>query len=57
MKVVSRFVLVALISISSSLVAQGPPPPPPGTPINNGLIFLLIAGVLYGIKKNQGLKR
>ena len=51
MKAVSKFVLIALISISTSLIAQGPPPPPPGTPISNGLIFLLIAGVLYGIKK------
>ena len=51
MKAVSKFVLIALISTSTSLIAQGPPPPPPGTPISNGLIFLLIAGVLYGIKK------
>ncbi len=53
MKAVSKFVLTVLISTSISLVAQGPPspPPPPGTPISNGLIFLLIAGVLYGIKK------
>jgi hypothetical protein len=28
-----------------------PPPPPPGLPINGGLIFLLISGLLYGIKK------
>jgi len=34
------------------LIAQGPPPPtPPGLPIDGGLLFLLIAGVAYGVKK------
>jgi len=28
-----------------------PPPPPPGLPIDGGLLFLLIAGVAYGVKK------
>jgi hypothetical protein len=34
------------------MIAQGPPPPtPPGLPIDGGLLFLLIAGVAYGVKK------
>ena len=55
MKAVPQFVFIILIGTSINLVAQGPPspgpPPPPGTPISNGLIFLLIAGLFYGIKK------
>tara|TARA_B110000208_G_scaffold132743_1_gene160761 strand:+ start:171 stop:293 length:123 start_codon:yes stop_codon:yes gene_type:complete len=37
------------------MIAQGPPPPPPppppGLPIEVGLLFLLIAGIVYGVKK------
>ncbi len=35
------------------MIAQGPPPPPtpPGLPIDGGLLFLLIAGAAYGVKK------
>ena len=34
------------------MIAQGPPPlTPPGLPIDGGLLFLLIAGVAYGVKK------
>tara|TARA_B110000977_G_scaffold126715_1_gene161977 strand:+ start:75 stop:212 length:138 start_codon:yes stop_codon:yes gene_type:complete len=42
------------------MIAQGtvpgpkpppPVPPPPGLPINSGLLFLLIAGIVYGVKK------
>lgn len=28
-----------------------PPPPPPGLPIDGGLLFLFISGILLGVKK------
>ncbi len=41
--------LFPLIMIAQSLPPL--PPPPPGLPIDGGLLFLLIAGVAYGVKK------
>ncbi|MCL7764137.1 hypothetical protein MPF19_11980 [Polaribacter sp. Z014] len=29
----------------------GPPPPPPGLAIDGGLIFLVVSGIIYGVKK------
>ncbi len=28
-----------------------PPPPPPGLPIDGGIIWLFLAGIIFGIKK------
>ncbi|ARV06766.1 hypothetical protein BTO04_08730 [Polaribacter sp. SA4-10] len=28
-----------------------PPPPPPGLPIDGGLFFLLVSGLIYGVRK------
>jgi len=28
-----------------------PPPPPPGLPIDGGLLFLLISGIVLGVRK------
>ena len=28
-----------------------PPPPPPGLPIDGGVLFLFVSGLIYGIKK------
>lgn len=28
-----------------------PPPPPPGLPIDGGLLFLFISGIILGVKK------
>jgi hypothetical protein len=28
-----------------------PPPPPPGLPIDGGILFLFISGILFGVKK------
>ncbi|KGL58737.1 PID-CTERM protein-sorting domain-containing protein [Polaribacter sp. Hel1_85] len=28
-----------------------PPPPPPGLPVDGGLLFLIVTGILFGIKK------
>ena len=45
--------LLLLLLFPLIMIAQGPPPPPtpPGLPIDGGLLFLLIAGVAYGVKK------
>ena len=32
------------------------PPPPPGLPIDNGLIFLIVIGLLYGLYKVRKYK-
>lgn len=32
-------------------IAQPPPPPPQDIPIDGGLLFLLIAGAIYGGRK------
>jgi hypothetical protein len=44
--------LLLLLLFPLIMIAQGPPPPPPpGLPIDGGLLFLLIAGMAYGVKK------
>jgi len=45
--------LVLVVCCSFMVSAQGPPPPPPppGLPIDGGVLFLLIAGLYYGVKK------
>ncbi|WP_158841110.1 PID-CTERM protein-sorting domain-containing protein [Polaribacter sp. L3A8] len=49
------FALIIMLAITSIGIAQGPPglgpPSPPGLPIDGGLLFLVISGVLYGVKK------
>lgn len=49
-----KLAVVALIFIwSVEMFAQGPPPPPPpvGLPIDGGLGFLLVSGLIYGVFK------
>ena len=45
--------LLLLLLFPLIMIAQGPPPPPPppGLPIDGGLLFLLMAGIAYGVKK------
>ena len=46
--------LLLLLLFPLIMIAQGPPPPPPpppGLPIDGGLLFLLMAGIVYGVKK------
>ncbi|MDT0553169.1 PID-CTERM protein-sorting domain-containing protein [Urechidicola vernalis] len=50
-----KLAVVALFLVwSAEMFAQGPPPPPPppvGLPIDGGLIFLLVSGLLFGVSK------
>ncbi len=34
-----------------SAIGQPPPPPPQDIPVDGGLLFLFIAGLIYGGKK------
>ncbi|PQJ71859.1 PID-CTERM protein-sorting domain-containing protein [Polaribacter butkevichii] len=55
MKNKKHFALFIMLVITSmAIVGQVPtpgPPSPPGLPIDGGLIFLVVSGVLYGVKK------
>jgi len=51
-----KFTLILFLFILFPLfyqvaIAQPPPPPPQNIPIDGGLLFLLIAGAIYGGKK------
>jgi hypothetical protein len=39
--------------LASVMIFAGtpPPPPPPGLPIDGGISFLVITGILYGVFK------
>jgi hypothetical protein len=61
-KIANLMMLATLVSFSTYAAppAGGPPPPTPpppvGLPINEGVLFLLAAGLLYGvyfIRKNS----
>jgi len=46
--------LVLLLLFPLITMAQGPPPPPPpppGLPIDSGIVYLLLLGVAFGIRK------
>ncbi|MBL4642883.1 MAG: hypothetical protein JKY44_04745 [Flavobacteriaceae bacterium] len=44
-------VLLALQTYGQAVPPPIPPPPPPGLPIDGGVLFLLLAGLVYGVKK------
>ncbi len=54
--------LLFLVTLTSSVFAAPSdppaptPPPPPGVPIDNGIIFLLIIGLIYGVYKLRNFK-
>ena len=52
-KYLALFIMLVLTCVASGQIVPppAPPPPPPGLPLNKGLIFLAITGVLYAIKK------
>ncbi|WP_460190278.1 PID-CTERM protein-sorting domain-containing protein [Urechidicola sp. KH5] len=47
------FLTLVLVTVSQSFFAQvAPPPPPPvGLPIDGGILFLVISGLVYGVCK------
>jgi len=48
------FILVTILNVSitfGQFIPPPPPPPPPGLPIDGGLLFLAVIGVIYGVKK------
>jgi len=49
-------VFIAFVFISNSVVALPPPPPPP-TPIDGGVIGLIIAAIGFGIKKIRDTRK
>jgi hypothetical protein len=61
LKVVNTVQLVAFILIPSIMFAPPIPPNPgsstPVTPIDGGIVFLLVAGAAFGIKKIMDLKK
>lgn len=44
-------VLFTIVVNSQIVPPSVPPPPPPGLPIDGGVLFLFISGLIYGIKK------
>ena len=47
-------IMLAFTFVISAQNAPAPPagpPPPPGLPIDGGLLFLVISGIIYGVKK------
>jgi hypothetical protein len=50
------YITIAILIITLQAYGQAvpppiPPPPPPGLPIDGGAIFLLLSGLVYGVKK------
>jgi len=60
----SIFTVLFLFVVNSIFSAPPPPPagspacwPPPCIPIDNGVIFLILAGVILGLKKIYDLRK
>lgn len=47
--VFSLLLLLPEVIMAQAVPPPIPPPPPPGLPINQGQIFLMAVGLLYGI--------
>jgi hypothetical protein len=49
--------VILLLLFPLITMAQGPPPPvpppppPPGLPVDSGIVYLLLLGVAFGIRK------
>lgn len=46
-----KIVLLLMILLIVEQVVAQPPPPPPGLDISGGVVYLVIAGIIFGIKK------
>ncbi|PBQ31546.1 hypothetical protein CNR22_07120 [Sphingobacteriaceae bacterium] len=63
----SLFTVILFFGAQALFAAPAPPPssstsgplcwPPPCVPIDNGIIFLIVAGVLFGAKKFYDLRK
>ena len=52
-QILTLCILALTFSVSSQVAPPPiPPPPPPGLPIDGGILFLLVSGIIYGIKKS-----
>ncbi len=47
------FVLISFVCAAQGNPPPPMPPPPPGLPIDGPVLFVLILGLLYGIKKRK----
>jgi hypothetical protein len=56
-----KILVLTLILVQLEGLAQAPPPPtpppPPGLPINDGLVFLLITALMFGIYTINKIKK
>lgn len=43
-------IIISLCSYAQAVPPPIPPPPPPGLPIDGGVVFLLLGGIIYAIK-------
>jgi len=43
-------VLLTFHAFGQAVPPPIPPPPPPGLPIDGGVMFLLLGGLVYGVK-------
>ena len=50
--ILNLVLVVGLMLVATTAIAQPPPTPPPtGFPVDGGIIGLLVAGIGYGVKK------
>jgi hypothetical protein len=61
-----KLILTIVAALGAQVVFSAPPPPPTGgptcwpppcIPIDGGILFLMIAGALYGLKKIYDSRR
>ena len=50
-KIVAILLLLLFPLITMAQGPPPPPPPPPGLPIDSGIVYLLLLGVAFGIRK------
>ena len=45
------FVLISFVCVAQDTPPPPVPPPPPGLPVDGAVLFVLVIGLLYGVKK------
>ena len=45
------FVLISFVCVAQDTPPPPIPPPPPGLPVDGDVLFVLVIGLLYGVKK------